>query len=174
MARLIGCLLAVALLSATGCYTEPPLDVAPNVTLAQFSGRWYEIARLPRATQSGCTGTVASYELDSAGSLDITSECRLGRLDGPRKVMRANAKVPDASIPAKLALEVGGFYGDYWILEVGSAYEFAVVGHPSREYLWILSRTPKLDPGKLHAIVERAQANHFEVSRLEYTLQPDR
>ncbi len=34
---------------------------------------------------------------------------------------------------------------DYWIIDLGSDYEYAVVGHPSRDLLWILSRTPTTD-----------------------------
>ncbi len=37
------------------------------------------------------------------------------------------------------------FYGDYWILDLGPNYEYAVVGEPKRRYLWILSRTPQIN-----------------------------
>jgi hypothetical protein len=58
------------------------------------------------------------------------------------------------------------------VLEVGSNYEYAVVGHPSRLYFWILSRTPTLDPDALTGILDRANSAHFETNRLEYTPQP--
>ena len=157
---------------AVGCYdSAPPPDVATSVDLERFQGNWYEIAKLPRATETDCTATVATYWLRPDGDLDVTSQCHVGAVDGPLKSMTATAKVPDGSTPAKLALDVGGFYGDYWILEVGQNYEFAVVGHPSREYLWIMSRTPHLDPGVQAGILRRAEAQRFDVSRLEYTRQ---
>ena len=65
-----------------------------------------------------------------------------------------SAKVSDPAVPAKLALDVGGYTGDYWILEVGSNYEYAVVGHPSRLYFWILSRTSTLDTDTLQGILD--------------------
>ncbi|MEN3010918.1 MAG: lipocalin family protein, partial [Candidatus Bipolaricaulaceae bacterium] len=37
------------------------------------------------------------------------------------------------------------FAGDYWMIELAPDYSYAVVGHPTRRYGWILSRTPKLD-----------------------------
>ena len=80
--------------------------------------------------------------------------------------------VPDSSVPAKLALNVGGYTGDYWVLEVGTNYEYAVVGHPSRLYFWILSRTPTLGADVLAGILERAKSAHFETDALEYTPQP--
>lgn len=161
----------IALVAAQGCYDDTPLDVAPTVDLARFQGKWYEIAKLPRVTEANCTGTVASYTLESNGALAVESHCRLGTFEGPVKSMTATAKVPDPAVPAKLALNFGGFYGDYWILEVGKSYEFAVVGHPSREYLWILSRTPHLDGVSLAAALARARDEKFDVDRLEYTVQ---
>src|SRR5260221_1925413 len=128
---------AVVLVAAPGCYDGAPSpDVAPSVDLERFQGTWYEIAKLPRATETDCSGTVASYWLRPDGDLDVASECHVGGLDGPLKSMTATAKVPDPTVSAKLALKVGCFYYDYWILEIGSSYEYAVVGHPSREYLW--------------------------------------
>jgi apolipoprotein D and lipocalin family protein len=161
----------LTLVGLQGCYDDAPLDVAPTVDLGKFQGKWYEIAKLPRATEADCTGTVASYLLQPNGDLAVESHCQLGRLDGPVKSMIATAKLPDPAVPAKLALNFGGFYGDYWILEVGRDYEFAVVGHPSREYLWILSRTPTLDAERLGVALKRARDEKFAVERLEYTLQ---
>jgi apolipoprotein D and lipocalin family protein len=168
------CFIALTLLTfvAThGCYDDTPLNVAPAVDLGRFQGTWYEIAKLPRTTQADCTGTVASYRLQPNGDFDVESHCHLGQLDGPVKSMTATGKVPDPAVPAKLALNFGGFYGDYWILAVGQNYEFALVGHPSREYLWILSRTPKLGGDELAAALTHARDEKFDVERLEYTVQ---
>src|SRR5215471_19685917 len=122
-----------------GCYDDaPPPEVARAVDLKRFQGTWYEIAKLPRLTETNCTGTVATYSMRSDGDLEMKSECRVDSLTGPTKSISAKAKVPDRAVPAKLALDIGGFYGDYWILEIGDSYEYAVIGHPSREYLWIL------------------------------------
>jgi len=114
-----------------GCYDGAPApEVAPAVDLQRFTGKWYEIAKLPRTTEAHCTGTVATYQRRSDGDLEMTSQCRLDTLDGPSKSVTAIAKIPDPAVPAKLALAVGGFYGDYWILEVGTNYEYAVIGQP--------------------------------------------
>ena len=164
-------LLLLTFVGLQGCYDDTPLEVAPSVDLWKFQGKWYEIAKLPRTTQAHCTGTVASYRLQPNGDFDVESHCQLDSLDGPVRSMTATGKVPDPAVPAKLALNFGGFYGDYWILEVGPDYEYAVVGHPSREYLWILSRTPTLDAHRLQAALKRAQDQKFDVERLEYTLQ---
>jgi apolipoprotein D and lipocalin family protein len=165
----LGLALCAALtVSQAGCSSNPPLDTA-NVDLARFQGKWYEIAKLPRVTQARCVGTTAFYRMTSPTEIDIVNECAK---DGVRTSVPAKAIVSDPSSPGKLSLDVGGFLGDYWITEVGDSYEFAVIGHPTRDYLWILSRTPKLDPAKLDGILDRAKKRQFDVSRLEYTPQP--
>jgi apolipoprotein D and lipocalin family protein len=160
-------LIAVAL---SGC-TNESLDVAPNVDLQQFQGKWFEIARLPRVTESDCTRTTAYYTMVSGSQLTMVNECHLGDPNGAVRSVSTTARVPDTSVPAKLSLDFGAFYGDYWIIDVGQHYEYAVVGHPTRQYLWILSRKPTLDPPVLNGILQRAHDKKFETSRLEYTQQ---
>ncbi len=167
-------LAVIAALACTSvaCNTEPPLDVAPSVDLSRFQGKWYEIARLPRTTQTDCHGTTAFYTQGSNGTLGLVNQCNVGGSTGPLKTVSMSATLPDPAVPAKLALDVGGYTGDYWILEVGSNYEYAVVGHPSRLYLWILSRAPTLDTVTMQGVLDRAQNNHFDTTQIEYTPQP--
>jgi apolipoprotein D and lipocalin family protein len=165
-------LLALCLFACTlGCQSEP-LDVAPSVSLAQLQGKWYEIARLPRTTETDCHGTTAFYTQAADGSLTLVNQCNVGSATGKLQTIAMTATVPDSSVPAKLALNVGGYTGDYWVLEVGQNYEYAVVGHPSRLYFWILSRTPTLEADVMAGILERAKSAHFETESLEYTPQP--
>ena len=156
----------------SGCQSDPPLEVAPSVNLAQLQGKWYEIARLPRSTEVDCHGTTAFYTQAPDGSLSLVNQCNVGSAEGVLQTVAMTATVPDTSVPAKLALNVGGYTGDYWILEVGPNYEYAVVGHPSRLYLWILSRTPTLDTTTMSGILTRADSAHFDTTQLEYTPQP--
>lgn len=165
-------LLSTLALGTAGCGAEPPLDVAHNVDLTRFTGKWYEIASLPRVTQTDCYGTTAFYSQAADGSLQFVNQCSVGSSTGPLKTVTMTATVPDQAVPAKLALNVGGFSGDYWIVEVGAQYEYAVIGHPSRAYLWLLSRTPTLDPATSKGVIDRAQANHFDTSKLQFTPQP--
>lgn len=155
-----------------GCQSDPPLEVAPNVQISQLQGKWYEIARLPRMTETDCHGTTAFYTQAPDGSLSLVNQCNVGSATGKLQTVAMTATVPDTSIPAKLALNVGGYTGDYWVLEVGPSYEYAVVGHPSRLYFWILSRTPTLDTAVLSGILTRAQEKHFDTNLLEFTPQP--
>jgi apolipoprotein D and lipocalin family protein len=170
--KLLGAVLLLVSSFVGGCQSDPPLEVAPSVSLAELQGKWYEIARLPRMTEVDCHGTTAFYSRSADGSLGLVNQCNVGSPTGKLQTIAMTATVPDSSVPAKLALNVGGYTGDYWILEVGPNYEYTVVGHPSRLYLWILSRTPTLDESVMSGIRTRAEAAHFDTSKLEYTPQP--
>ena len=152
---------------ALGACNRAPLDTAPNVDLNQFQGQWYEIAHLPRPTQKDCQNTMATYSVQSDGQVAFVHECTLS--DGTYHGATALARVSDARDPSKMQVDFGGVWGDYWILEVAPDYRYAVVGHPSRDYLWILSRSASIDPNDLKAVVDHAQAKDFDTSKLEYT-----
>jgi apolipoprotein D and lipocalin family protein len=161
--------LSLAALLCAGCQQQP-LDVA-QVELQRLQGKWFEIAKLPRPSQAGCVGTTAEFRLASETELLVVNECHEGGLTGPLKRVAARAVATDANEPAKLSLDFGFAYGDYWILEVGDDYEYAVVGHPSRDYLWILSRERTLAESKLDAALNNARSRGFPTGVLEYTAQ---
>ncbi len=56
-------------------------------------------------------------------------------------------------------------WGDYWIIGLGPDYTWAVVGTPSREHLWILSRTPAMSASSYDRAIEIARGNGFDVTK---------
>jgi apolipoprotein D and lipocalin family protein len=151
----------------------PELKTEERVELPRYLGTWFEIASFPQRFQKGCTATTATYTLRDDGDIDVVNRCRLHALDGPEKVARGHAVVTEPSTNAKLKVTFfKPFWGEYWIVEVGPEYEYAVVGHPGRDYLWILSRSSTMDPATYAGIVERLRAQGYETARLQKTLQP--
>jgi hypothetical protein len=80
-----------AALAVAGCSTDPPLDVAPNVDLSRFQGKWFEIAKLPRPTQTDCYGTAGYYSLASSDSLVLVNQCNVGSMAGPLRTVTMSA-----------------------------------------------------------------------------------
>ena len=94
------------------------------------------------------------------GEIDVLNKCRKGSLDGPEDSAEGRARIVDQESNAKLEVSFfGPFWGDYWIIDLGPDYEYAVVGHPSRDYLWILSRTPTLDDATYDGILEPTRSD---------------
>lgn len=50
-------------------------------------------------------------------------------------------------------------------------HSYAVVGHPGRDYLWILSRTSSMSDDTYQRILARLRAQGYETSRLVRTMQ---
>ena len=158
---------AAFLLLACATGQAPPLAVVPQVELARYMGTWYEIASYPTWFQKGCAASTAAYVLNPDGTVDVLNQCRK---DGEIVAARGTAWAPDPSVPAKLRVRFfWPFSGDYWIIDLGSDYEYAVVGHPSRDYLWVLSRTPRMEADLYARILARLQRNGYDPSRLVRT-----
>jgi apolipoprotein D and lipocalin family protein len=174
---------ATVLLSAlamAGCATSTTtrlrlaeLRTVPHVDLERYVGTWYDIASFPQRFQRGCTGTTATYTIRPDGKIDVVNRCRDRSLTGKERVAKGRARVVDRSTNAKLKVSFfRPFWGDYWIIDLGPSYEYAVVGHPGRDYLWILSRKPTMDSAVYEGILGRLREQGYEVERLERTLQP--
>jgi apolipoprotein D and lipocalin family protein len=168
----------VASLVAMGCGTTttdrlhlPPLQTVPRVELRQYLGTWYEIASFPHRFQRGCIATTATYTLRDDGDIDVVNRCRKESPDGPEKVAKGRARVVDRATNAKLEVSFfRPFWGDYWIIELGDDYDYAVVGHPSRDYLWILARTPFMSFDLYQSILRKLSAQKYETARLVRTV----
>jgi apolipoprotein D and lipocalin family protein len=157
-----------------GCTTapQPPLEVVPAVDLSRYVGRWYEIASFPTWFQKGCIGSTADYSIRPDGDIDVLNQCRKAP-DGVLDSARGKAWVTDPATNAKLNVQFfWPFRGDYWIIDLGPDYEYAVVGHPGRGYLWSLGRTPQMDDALYGRILERVGQKGYDVSRLVKTRQP--
>jgi apolipoprotein D and lipocalin family protein len=63
------------------------------------------------------------------------------------------------------------FKGKYWIIDLAPDYSYAVVGHPNRKYLWILSRNPKMSEEVYKQILVRIKENGFDINKLKMTEQ---
>jgi apolipoprotein D and lipocalin family protein len=177
MTRALTVSLLVALGGCAASSTErlklPPLETVRQVDLSRYLGTWYEIASFPQSFQRGCTATTATYALRADGEIDVTNRCRKGTLDGPEDVAHGRARVVDPRRSAELEVSFfRPFWGPYWVIDLDPNYTFAVVGHPSRDYLWILSRTPRLEPAVYDAILARLQQQGYETERLVVTPQP--
>mgnify|MGYP001820274360 FL=1 len=175
-ALLLTLIASIALTACSKTTTErlalPPLEAVPQVDLERYLGTWYEIASYPQRFQEGCTGTTATYTLRSDGEIDVLNRCRKGSLNGPEDTAEGRARIVDRTTNAKLEVSFfGPFWGDYWIIDLGPNYGYAAVGHPSRDYLWILSRAPTLDAKTYAGILSRLEAKGYPLEPLQETEQ---
>jgi len=164
--------LLLAAFFAAGCATSPSLrtDNIPavkNVDLQKYSGKWYEIARLPVSFEKGLYGVTAVYEIIGANKIRVTNSGYREK-DRKFKSVIGRAYVPDQSQTGRLKVSFfRPFYGDYKIILLDEEnYSYAVVTSKTKNYLWILSRAPEMDDALFGELSGFAAANGFDTEKL--------
>lgn len=154
--------------------TVPPLRVVDAVDVTRYMGKWYEVALFPNRFQAQCIAdTTATYTLQSNGRIEVRNRCK--KADGAIDEAVGEAKFADSESTAKLKVRFAPWYlawlpqvwGDYWVIELEPSYRYAIVSEPSRQFLWILSRTPKLDDKTVSDIRARLTIAGFDVTKLQ-------
>jgi apolipoprotein D and lipocalin family protein len=148
------------------------LQTVPFVDLNKYAGKWYEIASFPQRFQKGCYGTTAEYSLTDKGYMIVENRCNKDSLNGKPSYIKGKAFVMKNSGNAKLKVQFfWPFKGKYWIIDLADDYSYAVVGHPNRKYLWILSRTPMMHDTIYQPIIARLKEQGFDISKINRTKQ---
>jgi apolipoprotein D and lipocalin family protein len=167
-------LLALALASAAAAAGDAPLpnESVPALDLKRYAGKWHEIARLPMYFQRKCVAnTTATYTPRADGLVGVRNAC--DDKDG-RQMVSAGTARPVPGHPGRLQVRFAPewlawapmVWADYWVVDLDPDYRWAVVGGPSRKYLWILSRTPSMDRAQYAVIRARAARRGYPVDQL--------
>lgn len=167
--------LAIALLAMPAAYAQ----MLPNQPLAQlnldrYMGQWHEIAHLPLVFQRQCVSDItATYTLTKDGQIRVLNACRTR--DGTWDSASGMARPATKGLPGALQVRFAPgwldwlpwVWADYWVLEVDPDYRWAVVGSPSRKYLWIMSRSPSMSRAQFDAIRARAAMRGYDLDLLQ-------
>ena len=155
-----------------------PLTTITALDVPRYMGTWYEIAKYPNRFQKMCvSGTSAHYELKANASVQVSNQCRLetGELNQAIGEARQLGPATSPKLQVRFApswLSLFPFvWGDYWVIDLDEAYQLVAVSEPKREYLWVLARTPKIDPTQYDALLRRLKLQGFDLDRLELTKQ---
>jgi len=147
------------------------------VDLTRYQGRWYEIASIPQRFTSQCVeGTTAEYKLEG-DTVSVKNSCVTA--EGERNIAFGRAKVANAETNAELKVTfvhllgawIYRFGGEYNVIQLEPNYQYAVVGHPTKQYSWILSRTPWMDTQTLAKIEQELKAQGYNTCRIFMTRQ---
>jgi apolipoprotein D and lipocalin family protein len=124
----------------------------PQLDLDRYLGVWYEIAAIPQYFQRNCVRDVqATYAKAENALIEVRNECTTE--SGEKQGASGRARMTDPAITSKLEVTFVRLFGDwrfwiggdYWVIGLDEDYRWAVVGHPSRKYAWVLSRTRTQD-----------------------------
>ncbi len=161
IAMFVGGLALLAITLSSSAQQEAKFDnsTVTSLHLPSYLGEWYEIVRKPHSFEKGMTHVKATYTLLPDGKIEVRNE---GLRNGKHKVARGKARTTDN--PGQLKVTFFIFPAEYNILELAPDYSYSVVGGSNDRYLWILSRTPQLDPEVLEGIYERLEKRGYDLS----------
>lgn len=129
--------------AGSSSHTSGPLTTIASLDVQRYMGTWYEIAKYPNWFQRKCISeTKAEYQLKGQGGVQVINRCR--REYGGMDEAIGEARQIGPSTSSKLKVR----FAPSWL----SLLPFAVA-EPKREYLWVLSRNPKVEPGVYHALL---------------------
>nr|WP_198981098.1 lipocalin family protein [Herbaspirillum sp. ASV7] len=165
-------LVCLAVLGAAAPVTAQEVKTVASVDLKRYAGKWYEIAKIPNSFQKKClSSTTAEYTPREDGQIDVRNRCKtadgIDEALGVAKVVPGsnNSKLQVRFAPAWLSW-IPMVWGDYWIMELDDQYSLVTVGSPSREYLWVLSRTPTISEEQYENAINNATKQGFDTSRV--------
>ena len=161
--------LLVSLFACRDGNQHPPLSQVSIVDLSRYLGLWYEIARIDHSFQKDCVASTADYSLKQDGYIKVVNTCRKKSQDGEITSVEGKAWVVNKDTNAWLKVQFfWPFRGDYVIIDLDEKeYRYAVVGHPTRDYLWILSRTPQMDDGTYGEILSKISKQGYDLDRIK-------
>ena len=171
---------ALAACASTGPQSVSTVQAVPAIDASRYTGKWYEVARLPNRFQDQCAGNVtATYEQDGRGGLSVINQCltengKTERAVGrARRISETEGKLKVSFLPSLLSrlswLPFG--WGDYWILDLPSDYSHALVGSPDKKFLWVLSRNPRINEPLYFRLLQKAAEMGYDTEAIERTPQ---
>jgi apolipoprotein D and lipocalin family protein len=159
-------LMCLCLLQACSSLAEN-VAVVDQFELERYLGSWYEIARLDHSFERDMRNVTAHYSMMDDGGVRVANQ---GFKQKKREWKESIGKAyfVDRQDLGQLKVSFfGPFYGGYNIIALDKdEYAWALVAGPNTSYLWVLSRTPELDPEIYKSLVDIASNAGFPVDQL--------
>ena len=169
MQKLTKTILVSSLALAAGCASTLKVDNTPvaALDLNRYLGEWYEIARFDHSFERGVEQAKANYTQNADGTIKVVNS---GIKDSKSKTAIGKGKKTDT--PGLLRVSFfGPFYADYRVMLIDKDYSHALVGSGSSDYLWILSRTPRLPEAAKFELLAEAQRRGYDTGKLIWVEQ---
>ncbi len=168
--------LLILVLTLLGACTGIPKDIQAlnGFELNRYLGSWYEIARLDHSFERGLSDIRAEYSLRDDGGVKVLNSGYDAERSS-RHAAEGRAYFIDRPDVGRLKVSFfGPFYGAYNIIALDkSGYNWVMICGPDLDYLWILSRTPKLDHTTLQDLIRQAKSLGFATDKLIFDSHPN-
>ena len=163
--------LAASISAAQDKAPDPPeaLPFVRDFDAKRYLGRWYEVARLPTRIQPAQTLAVAEYSAGKEAGRIVVKNTALDAKGNTLAEIQGHARPAEGDPPGRLLVAFGPIVPmvpNYHVMHVDKDYQYAVVGVPDRQSLWILARKVPVDEKTFDSLKEVAREAGFDVSKL--------
>ena len=151
-----------------GCAAKgPEMKTVDQVDLERFMGSWYVIANIPTFLEKEAYNAVETYSLNDDGTIATTFRFRKGGFDGKQKEYNPKGFVQDTKSNALWGMRfVWPVKADYRIVYLNDDYTQTIIGRQSRDYVWIMARTPTISDADYEELVTFVESLGYDVSGL--------
>lgn len=164
--------LVLVLLLASACTSVPEgIEPVQSFEVDRYLGKWYEIARLDHGFERGLSRVTADYQLREAGGIRVINRGYSAEKNAWEQAEGKAYFVADPNIAHLKVSFFGPFYGSYIVFELDDDYQYAFISGPSRDYLWLLAREPRVSEELKTHFVAVAEEKGFDVDSLIFVEQ---
>ena len=145
-----------------------PVSMVPlqwQVSLAQYSGVWYQLARKPNYFEDDCVCSEADY-VPAGSQVLVLNSCT--NKQGGNSTANGTATSYNSYNTRLDVFFSSNVPGQYWILDIDPNYQWVVVGEPCKKFGWILSRTKTMDQQSLNARIQTLVSRGYDIHDLVY------
>jgi apolipoprotein D and lipocalin family protein len=163
-------------LSSCAIIGSPVLDniqTVDQVDLEKYAGVWYEISSLPTWFANDLVCVTATYNLLENGKIEVINQGFQSTPDGKLDKITGTAWIPDPEEPGQLKVSFFPIISSQYniIMLDEEDYSYAMVTGSNYNFLWILSRTPQMDPATYDMLIQQAADWGYETDKIEVTPQ---
>ncbi len=144
------------------------IEPVENFDLNRYTGTWYEIARLPHRFEKNLPRVTATYTLMENGKIEVINR-GFDTNSQKWKDIKGKAWIPAPDVPSLLKVSFFWFFAaDYKVIALDQEnHQYAMVTSSSKNYFWILARTPQLDETIYQNLIKKAQNWDFDISKIQ-------
>ena len=156
------------LLSNCSANSMNNLQTVDYVDLDKFMGDWYVIANIPTWFEKGAHNALEQYFWNEKGYIDVIFSFNKNSFSGERKKLTQKAFISNKTTNAEWRIQP--FWPlklPYLVIDLDKEYQYTVIGYPSRNYVWIMSRSKSLDKQTLSSIYERLEDQGYDISLIQ-------
>lgn len=169
--------LSLLCLLMNSCSSLPPIKTVNYVDLERFMGDWYVIACIPTLIEQDIYNAVESYQLNQDGTIQTTFTFKKGGFDGkPKKYEPKGFVVPNTGNALWGMQFIWPIKAEYRIVELDQHYQNTIIARNARDYVWLMSRQPKISDDQYNRYVLKINEMGYDVSKLvkvpQYSDQP--